>query len=88
MSISVVEEQEGGCQIAGEGGETDALRLGRHVAYLADGLEAVVVGGAPPFALIVENAALVSRTDIAADRAHDAVGGAGDRMRPPRRWPG
>ena len=37
----------------------------------------MVVGVAPPFALIVEDAAGVE-AEIAADRAHVAVGGAGD----------
>src|SRR5580700_94304 len=40
----------------------------------------MVIGIAPPFALIVENAARIKR-EIAADRAHVAVGRAGDMGR-------
>ena len=40
----------------------------------------MVIGLAPPFALIVENAARIER-EIAADRAHVAVGRAGDMGR-------
>jgi hypothetical protein len=47
------------------------------VADGAGGLQAVIVGVAPPFALIVENAACIE-AEIAADRAHVAVGRPGD----------
>ena len=43
-------------------------------------LQAMRVGAAPPFALIVEDAARVE-AEIAADRAHVAMGGAGDAVR-------
>jgi hypothetical protein len=42
------------------------------MAHGAGGLEAVIVGVAPPFALIVIDAAGVE-AQIAADRAHDAM---------------
>src|SRR5262249_57711215 len=43
-------------------------------------LKAMMVGGAPPFALVVEQTAGVE-TEIAAYRAHVAVGGPGDEGR-------
>ena len=64
-------------EIAAEGGEAHAAALRRHVADIARGLEAMVVGGAPPFALIVEDAARVE-AEIAADRAHVAMRRPGD----------
>ncbi len=64
-------------EIAGEGRKAHAAAFRRHMADGAGGLQAMVIGVAPPFALIVENAAGVE-TEIAADRAHVAVGRAGD----------
>ena len=71
------ERQQRRRQIAAEGGKAHAAALRRHVADVARGLEAVIVGRAPPFALIVEDAARVE-AEIAADRAHVAMGRAGD----------
>ena len=67
------ERQQRRRQIAAEGGEAHAAALRRDVADLAGGLEAMMVGGAPPFALIVEDAARVE-AEIAADGAHVAMG--------------
>src|SRR6185369_11244774 len=74
------ERHQGGRQVAAEGGEAYTAALRRHVADIARGLEAVVVGRAPPLALIVEDAARVE-AQIAADGAHVAVRGPGDRAR-------
>ncbi len=74
------ERQQGGGQVAAEGGEAHAAALGRHVADVAGGLEAVVVGLPPPLALIVEDAARVE-AQVAADGAHVAMGRPGDGAR-------
>jgi len=50
------------------------------MAHRAGGLEAVMIGVAPPFALIVKNAAGVE-AEIAANRAHIALGRPGDMRR-------
>ena len=71
------EREQGGREIAGESGKADAAAFRRDVADGAGGLQAVVIGVAPPFALIVEDAARVE-AEIAAERAHVAVGRAGD----------
>src|SRR6185436_3708097 len=47
------------------------------VANRAGGLQAMIIGVTPPFALVIEDAARVE-TEIAADRAHVAVCGPGD----------
>src|SRR6202011_3840862 len=60
-------------EIAAEGGEADAATLGRNVTDIARGLEAVFIGRAPPFALIVEQATRVE-TQIASNRSHVAMG--------------
>ena len=74
-----VEQQHRRREIAGIGREADAFRLGRDMAHLAQfGLEAVVVGFAPPFGLVVVDAAGI-QADVAADRAHVALGRPGDR---------
>ena len=44
---------------------------------IADGFQAMMIGLAPPFALIVKNAARIER-EIAAERSHVAVGRAGN----------
>src|SRR6478672_6747409 len=72
-----VQRQQRRREIAAKGGEADAAALRRDMADVARGLEAVVVGGAPPFALIIEQAAGVE-AEIAADRAHVAMGRPGD----------
>ena len=64
-----IEREEGGREIAAEGREADAAALRRDVAYGAGGLQTVIIGVAPPFALIVIDAAGVE-AEIAADRAH------------------
>ena len=71
------ERKEGRGKIAGEGRKAHAAALRRDVADGAGGLQAVIIGVTPPFALVVEDAARVE-AEIAADRAHVAVGGAGD----------
>ena len=77
MSTSRIERHQRGREIAAEGGKAHAAALGRDVADLAGGLEAVIVGGPPPFALIVEDAARVE-ADVAADGAHVAMRRPGD----------
>jgi hypothetical protein len=57
-----------------------ALALRRHVADFAAELQAVGVGAAPPFALVVEDAACVE-AQVAAEGGHGAVAGAGDAGR-------
>src|SRR6185295_15668523 len=74
------EHGQGGGQVAAEGGEAHAAALGRHMANLARGLETMVVGRAPPFALVVEDAAGVE-AEIAAEGAHIALGWPGHRCR-------
>ena len=71
------ERQQRGGKIAGEGRKADAAALRRDVADGAGGLQAMIVGVTPPFALVIEDAARVE-AEIAADRAHVALGGAGD----------
>jgi len=71
------EREQGRRKVAAERGKADAATLRRDVADGAGGLQAVIVGVAPPFALVIEDAARVE-AEIAADRAHVAVGGAGD----------
>ena len=71
------EREEGRRKIAGEGREADAAALRRDVANRAGGLQAMIVGVTPPFALVIEDAARVE-AEIAADRAHVAMGGPGD----------
>ena len=72
-----VERQQGRREIPAEGGEADAAAFRRDVTDIAGGLKAMVVGGAPPFALVIEQAARIE-AEIAADRSHVAMGGAGD----------
>ena len=72
-----VEREQRRREIAAEGGEAHAAALRRDMADFAGRLEAMVIGLAPPFALIVEDAARVER-EIAADGSHVAVGRAGD----------
>ena len=73
------ERQQRRREVAAEGRETDAAALRRNVTDVAGGLKAMVIGGAPPFALVIEQAARVE-TEIAAYRPHVAVGG-------PAMWP-
>src|SRR5437763_1466904 len=73
------QREQRGCEIAAEARETHAATLGRDVANLARRLEAMMVGLPPPFALIVKDAARVE-TQIAADRPHIAMRGAGDDL--------
>src|SRR5262249_14548886 len=54
--------------------------LRRNMTNFACRLEAMMVGGTPPFALVVEKTAGVE-AEIAAYRAHVAVGGSGDEVR-------
>ena len=75
-----IERQQRRRQVAAEGGEADAAAFRRDVADVAGGFQAMMIGVAPPFALIVENAARIER-EIAADRAHVAVGRAGNMRR-------
>ena len=58
-----VERQQRRREIAAEGGKAHAAALRRHMADVAGGLEAMMVGGPPPFALIVEDAAGIERRD-------------------------
>src|SRR6185436_14304204 len=71
------EGQQRGGEIAGEGRKADAAALRRDVANRAGGLQAMIIGVTPPFALVIEDAARIE-TEIAADRTHVAVGGPGD----------
>src|SRR5437763_11634402 len=72
-----IEDQKRRREIAAERGKTDAPAFRRDMTDRADGLQTMMVGVAPPFALIVEDAACVE-TQIAADGAHMALGGAGN----------
>src|SRR6185503_819033 len=72
------EDQKGGREIAAERREAYAATLRCDVANCTGGLEAVIDGAAPPFALVIEDAARIE-AQIAADRAHVAVGWAGNR---------
>src|SRR6185437_7228351 len=74
------ERQQSWRQVAAEGGEADAAAFWRDVTNCAGSFQAMVIGVAPPFALIVENAAGI-KTEIAADRAHAPMGGASDVRR-------
>src|SRR6185437_9975772 len=71
------ERQQSWRQVAAEGGEADAAAFWRDVTNCAGSFQAMVIGVAPPFALIVENAAGI-KAEIAADRAHVALGRPGD----------
>src|SRR6202521_2819656 len=73
------EHEQRGSQIARERGMAMPT-LRRDVADLAAALQAVAVGAAPPFALVVEHAAGVE-AKIAANRRDAAMAGAGDRTR-------
>jgi len=64
-------------KIAAERGEADAAAFRRHVADVAGGFQAMAVGLAPPFALIVEDAAGIERK-VAAERPHVAMGRSGN----------
>src|SRR5207245_9148572 len=66
------ERQQSGREIAAEGGEAHAPAFRRDVTDVARGLEAMVVGGAPPPALVIEQAARIE-AQIAADRSHVAM---------------
>src|SRR5439155_893428 len=67
-----VECQQSRREIAAESRETDAAALWRYVADVARGLETMIVGAAPPFALVVVEAA------IAAERSHIPMRGSRD----------
>src|SRR5262249_39091303 len=71
------ERQQSVREIAAERGEAHPAAFGHDVADGARGLESMVVGGAPPFALVIEQATRID-TQIAADRSHVAMGGPGD----------
>ena len=71
------ERQQRRREIAAVGREAHAAALRRDVADVAGGLEAMVIGRTPPFALVVEDAARVE-AEIAADRAHVAMRRPGD----------
>src|SRR4029079_15632622 len=58
-------------------GEADAAALRRDMADVARGLEAVVVGGAPPVAVFIDQTAVIEAW-MAAPRAHVAMGRPGD----------
>src|SRR5580658_942540 len=75
-----LERQQRRREITAEGGEADAAALGRDMTDRARGLEAMIVGLSPPFALVVVDAARVE-AEIAADGAHLALRRAGDRRR-------
>src|SRR5262252_7624375 len=77
ISTSASKIKSAGARFAAESGKADAPAFRRDMAHGADGFQAMPVGVAPPFALVVENAAGVE-TEIAADRAHIALGRAGD----------
>ena len=69
--------QQHRCHVAAERGVA-ALALRRHVAGVAAALQAPAVAGAPPFALVVVDAARVL-AQVAAQRGHAAMAGAGHR---------
>src|SRR5262249_24790829 len=72
-----VERQQSRREIAAEGRKANAPAFRCHVADVAGRLEAMIVGGAPPFALVIVEAARVE-ADIAADRPHVAMSWPGD----------
>ena len=72
-----IEREQRRRQIAAESGKAHAAAFRRDVADFAGRLQTMMIGFAPPFALIVKNAAGVER-EIAADGAHVAVGRPGD----------
>src|SRR5438132_13234693 len=72
-----VECQQSRREIAAESRETDAAALWRYVADVARGLETMIVGAAPPFALVVVEAARVE-AQIAAERSHIPMRGSRD----------
>src|SRR5205085_311948 len=67
-------------KIAAEAGEAHAPAFRRDMTDAANRLEAMIVGGAPPFALVVEQAARVE-AEVAAYGAHTAVCGPGNEVR-------
>ena len=75
-----VERHQRGREVAAVSGKAHAAALRRDVADVAGGLEAMMIGRAPPFALVVVDAAGVE-AEIAADRAHVAVRRPGDLRR-------
>src|SRR5262249_16898469 len=74
------ERHQRGREIAAEGRKAYAAAFRGDVAHLARSLEAVVVGGAPPFALVVIDAARI-KAEIATDRAHVAMRRPSDDVR-------
>src|SRR6516162_3049094 len=80
------ERHQGGGEVAAEGRKAHPAALWRDVAKIARRLETVVVGRAPPLALIVKHAACI-KAQVTADGAHVALGGSSDgegRLR--HRW--
>src|SRR5262249_10110779 len=67
------ERHQGGGEVATEGRKAHPAALWRDVTKVARRLETVVVGRAPPLALIVEDAARI-KAQVTADGAHVALG--------------
>ena len=78
MSTSAPNIMKCRCEIAAERREADAAAFWRDVAHGPGGLEAMVERAAPPLALVIEDAARIE-AEVAADRAHVAMGRPGDR---------